>query len=65
MDSIEENLIKKLRISPIALFDLNEKEIQIVKKLLEKNIISKFIDNGGCNYPLSTFHRDAYYIKLS
>jgi hypothetical protein len=65
MEKIKNNLIEKLNISPIAMFDLSECEINITKELIQEKIIIKFIDNGNCNYPLSTFHRDAYYIKLS
>lgn len=65
MEDIQNKLINKLKIAPIALFDLSKEELKIYNELLEKKIISKFIDNGSCNYPLSTLHRDAYYIRLN
>ena len=65
MEDIQNKLISKLKIAPIALFDLNKEELKVCNDLLEQKIISKFIDNGSCNYPLSTLHRDAYYIRLN
>lgn len=57
-------LLEKLKFSPIALFDLKQEEINILEELIQAKLILKFIDNGSCNFPLSTLHSDAYYVKL-
>lgn len=61
---IKNKLLDKLKHSPIPLFDLSNEEISIVEDLIYSNKIIKFIDNGSCNYPISTLHKEAYYIKL-
>jgi hypothetical protein len=62
---IENKLIHKLKGSPMALLDLTPSEYGIINSLINKGQVIKFIDNGSCNYPISTLHQDAYYIKLS
>ena len=61
---IKNKLLDKLKHSPIPLFDLNHEELSVIEDLISSNKIIKFIDNGSCNYPISTLHKDAYYIKL-
>ena len=62
---IEKKLLEKLLVSPIALIDLTTSEHSIIGKLMQSRKIIRFIDNGSCNYPISTLHSDAYYIKLA
>ena len=63
--NIEQNLLKKLESSPIPLLDLTTEEHNIIEGLIKSNKVVKFIDNGSCNYPISTLHSEAYYVKLS
>ncbi len=62
---IQNKLLDKLKHAPIPLFDLNPEELSVIEDLINNNKITKFIDNGSCNYPISTLHKDAYYIKLN
>lgn len=62
---IQNKILDKLKYSPIPLFDLTSEELSVIDDLIDNNKVVKFIDNGSCNFPISTLHQDAYYIKLA
>jgi hypothetical protein len=65
MNKKEKDLLDLLKDSPICHFDLNEENIKIILKLEKNRLVEKFIDNGSCQYPMSTIHyRDSYYWRI-
>jgi hypothetical protein len=65
MNEKEKKLLKLLKNSPICHFDLNDENLKIILYLEKERLVEKFIDNGSCQYPMSTIHyRDSYYWRL-
>ena len=62
---VKKNLLAKLKANPLPLFDLKNEEIAVLNELIQSGKINKFIDNGSCNFPISTLHSDAYYVRLA